>query len=138
MLNFNGTPWLEKCFRSLRSQTVFDQLELILADNNSPDGSARLAERLLCDWPKAKVMQHGQNLGFCEGNNRAAREARGDYLFFLNNDTWLEEDCLEKLVARVEQMEAQAGTPLMLNYEDSSVQSAGGQGFDIFGLMSLA
>src|SRR5436853_435365 len=54
-----------------------------------------------------------------------------------NNDTWLESACLEKLIETVESMDAQAGTPLMLNYEDDSIQSSGGAGFDIFGLMSL-
>ena len=137
VLNYNGARWLERCLGSLREQTVFSRLEIIVADNNSPDGSAQLAAEIMRGWVYGKVIQHGENLGFCEGNNRAATQARGEWLFFLNNDTWLEADCLEKLVAEVARMGAQAGTPLMLNYDDDSVQSSGGAGFDIFGLMSL-
>jgi GT2 family glycosyltransferase len=89
------------------------------------------------EWPNGRIIQHGVNLGFCEGNNRAAKQARGRYLFFLNNDTWLEDSCLERLITSVQHMNANAGTPLMLNYDDNSIQSSGGAGYDIFGLMSL-
>jgi GT2 family glycosyltransferase len=138
ILNYNGAPWLERCLGSLRTQTLFEQIEIIVADNNSPDGSAELATALTRGWGNARVIQYGENLGFCEGNNRAAKHAGGDYLFFLNNDTWLEPDCVEKLILEVTQRNAQAGTPVMLNYEDDSIQSSGGEGFDVFGLMSLA
>ena len=138
VLNYNGAKWLERCFRSLESQTIFDRLEIILADNASPDGSAHLASDLMAGWRNGRVIQHGANLGFCEGNNRAAAQARGEYLFFLNNDTWLEPDCMQCLLGTVQALGAEAGTPIMLNYADDSIQSSGGEGFDIFGLMSLA
>jgi len=138
ILNYNGAAWLERCLRSLRAQTIFDQIEVIVADNASPDKSDRLAADLMRDWPNACVVQHGENLGFCEGNNRAAAQARGKWLFFLNNDTWLEPDCIELLLNTIEANRADAGTPLMLNYDDDSVQSAGAAGFDIIGFMSFA
>lgn len=138
ILNYNGQRWLKRCLDSLRQQTIFRQLEIIVADNSSPDKSDLLAAELMREWPNGRVIQHGANLGFCEGNNRAAAQARGDYLFFLNNDTWLEPACMERLLAEAEASAAQAATPLMLNYDDDSVQSSGGAGFDLFGLMSLA
>jgi GT2 family glycosyltransferase len=138
VLNYNGAPWLERCLASLHNQTIFGRLEVIVADNASPDQSDRLARALMGGWPNARVIQHGANLGFCEGNNRAAAVASGRYLFFLNNDTWLEPDCMERLLETVQTWGANAGTPLMLNYDEDSVQSSGGGGFDIFGLMSLA
>jgi GT2 family glycosyltransferase len=82
------------------------------------------------------VIQHGRNLGYCEGNNVAAAQARGDYLFFLNNDAWLEPDCLETLIREVDQVGASAATPLVLNYEEDTFQSAGASGFDLFGLVT--
>lgn len=138
ILNYNGSRWLGRCLESLQAQTLFDRLEVIVADNGSEDGSDRFAEQVLRGWSNGRFMQHGLNLGFCEGNNRAALEARGQYLFFLNNDTWLEADCLEVLLSEVEKEGADAATPLMLNYEDDSVQSAGAAGFDVMGWMSFA
>jgi GT2 family glycosyltransferase len=136
VLNFNGARWLERCLRSLREQTVFKRLEVIVADNLSSDGSDRLAQRLMEGWPQGRFIQHGQNLGYCEGNNRAAKAAGGRYLFFLNNDAWLEPACLERLLAETESTGAAVATPLILNYDDDSFQSLGAFGFDLFGLAS--
>jgi GT2 family glycosyltransferase len=133
VINYNGAPWLERCLESVRAQSLFAQMEVIVADNASPDDSTRLAARLLEGWPGARVLQHGDNLGYSEGNNRAAEHARGRYLLFLNNDTWLEPDCLERLIEEVRASGAAVATPLVLDYLDGEVQSAGAGGFDIFG-----
>jgi GT2 family glycosyltransferase len=123
---------------SIASQTIFSQLEVIVADNRSQDGSDEIAASMLAGWGNGILIQHGANLGFCEGNNRAAGSARGKYLFFLNNDTWLEPDCLEKLLQGAKRHQPGAATPLVLNYEDSSVQLVFGVTYDIFGLPAFA
>lgn len=138
VLNYNGARWIDRCLRTLRQQTVFEQLEVIVADNASADGSDERARVLMEGWANGWVLQNGANLGYCEGNNRAARRARGQYLLFLNNDTWLEPDCLENLVRTVEEHGAQAAAPLVLNYDSDEVQYGGGGGFDVFGLPSSA
>ena len=47
---------------------------------------------MLNEETRCRFIQHGVNLGFCDGNNRAAAHATGEYLFFLNNDTLLPPD----------------------------------------------
>jgi GT2 family glycosyltransferase len=136
VLNYNGARWLEPCLESLRAQTIFGQIEIILADNLSSDGSDQLGKRIVEAWPRGVFLQHGQNLGYCAGNNRAAETARGQYLLFLNNDTRLEPSCLERLLAEVQRTGAGAAGPLALNYEDDTFQSLGAFGFDLFGLSS--
>jgi hypothetical protein len=136
VLNYNGARWLERCVSSLRAQSIFDQIEVIVADNVSSDGSERLGKRLVESLPRGRFIQHDQNLGYCEGNNRAAQAAHGEHLLFLNNDTWLEPNCLELLLSEVRRTGAAAAGPLVLNYEDDSFQSLGAFGFDIFGLAS--
>ena len=44
VLNYNGARWVERCLESLRSQTIFDRTEIILADNLSSDGSEQLGK----------------------------------------------------------------------------------------------
>ena len=134
VLNYNGARWLARCLESLRAQTIFAQTEVLVADNASTDGSDALAETLLRGWPNGRFMQHGENLGYCEGNNRAITHARGQWLLILNNDAWLEPRCLETLLAAVAEHRAAAATPLVLNFDDDSFQSLGARGFDIFGL----
>jgi len=134
VLNYNGARWLERCLNSLRAQTIFEQMEVIFADNASSDASDQLGKRIVEAWPAGIFMQHGQNLGYCEGNNRAAEAAHGQFLLFLNNDTWLEPRCLAQLLAEVQRTGAGAAAPLALNYDDDSFQSLGAFGFDLFGL----
>ncbi|PYJ02283.1 MAG: hypothetical protein DME25_16320, partial [Verrucomicrobia bacterium] len=83
VLNYNGANWIERCLTSLKTQTIFEESEVIVADNLSTDGSDALATRVVEKWPRGVFMQHGQNLGYCAGNNRAAERATGQYLLFL-------------------------------------------------------
>ena len=136
ILNYNGRRWLNRCLESLRTQTLFSRMEVIIADNASTDGSDLLAADLLRDWPNGRFVQNGGNLGYCEGNNLGAKPARGKYLLFLNNDTWLGPDCLEVLVGEMESRAAGAGSPQILNYQDRQLQGYGRSGFDIFGYYS--
>jgi hypothetical protein len=136
VLNCNGAMWLPKCFESLKAQTIIGQIETVMVDNNSADDSVAVARKWFADLPAAVIVRNSENLGFCEGNNSGARAAKGRWLLFLNNDTWLETDCMEKLVAGTEKLGAAASTPLVLNYPDNSYQDFGFYGFDIFGLPS--
>src|SRR6266566_5424673 len=98
VLNYNGRQWLARCFDSLERQTIFHQIEVVLTDNNSTDGSDKFAEEWLArTGAKGRVVQNGTNLFYCGANNNGVARAVGEFLLFLNNDTWLEPDCLEKL-----------------------------------------
>ncbi len=136
ILNYNGAKWIARCLESLQQQTIFPEIEIIVADNQSSDGSDLQAEQLIANWKNGRFIQHGANLGYCEGNNRAALTATGEFLLFLNNDAWLEPDCLEILLRETKAASAQAATPLVLNYDDDTFQSLGIIGYDIFGLGS--
>ncbi len=135
LLNYNGAAWLDRCLASLKTQSIADEIEIIVADNASTDHSDFLAEDLIRDRPDWRVIRHTENLGYCGGNNQAARSARGQYLLFLNTDTWLEPACLEHLVGEVRAAGAVAATPLVAGYQDDVMQSAGEAGFDPFGLV---
>jgi GT2 family glycosyltransferase len=137
IINYNGALWLRRCLESLRAQTIFERIEVIVADNASPDESDRLAKEAMRGWTNGMVMQNGSNLGYSEGNNQAARRARGRFLLFLNNDTWLEPDCIERLVNETQTAGAAVSAPLVMDYLDNAVQFASFGGFDVFGLLSF-
>lgn len=137
VLNYNGAKWIQQCIESVLRQSIRPEIELIVADNLSSDGSDRMAEEMLNGREGCRFIQHGKNLGFCEGNNRAAREAAGDYLFFMNNDAWMEEDCLEVLLREVQTHGAGAATPYVMNWGDNNFQWVYVHGFDVFGLPSF-
>ncbi len=138
VLNYNGARWLDRCLASFRAQTIAADCELILVDNASPDGSGRQAAELVAGRRNERFQQNGANLGFCGGNNQGAKTAQGEYLFFLNNDTWLEPDCLACLLAEVTRCGATAAMPRVLNYADNTIQCFGFDGLDPMGLPVLS
>ena len=133
ILNYNGHRWLERCLESLLCQKSIDKVEVIVADNCSTDGSGYTGQRMAGMFPRAVYIEFEGNLGFCGGNNEAARQANGDHLLFLNNDTWLEAECLERILAEVVGSTECCLAPQVLDYDSNRVQSWGGRGFDIMG-----
>jgi GT2 family glycosyltransferase len=85
ILNFNGQTFLDKCLNSIKEQT-FSDFETIFFDNLSTDESVELVKK---NFPWVKLISSKENLYFARGNNEATKHAQGEYLFFLNNDTWL-------------------------------------------------
>lgn len=132
VVNYNCKKWLDRFFPSLRAQTIFNQVEIIMVDNTSQDGSAEICQKEMAAWPNGVFLQTGSNYGFGGGCNRGAAVARGKYLFFLNPDLWLEPACLEDLVSSAGQSGAKIGCPRVFDYDSDVVQTEGGEGFDIF------
>ena len=93
---YNGMRWLERCLGSVSGADIF------VVDNDSTDGSADFVEK---HFPNARLVRSAENLGFSKANNLGFEWAlrRGyDYVYLLNQDAWLEEGALEKLVAAAE------------------------------------
>jgi GT2 family glycosyltransferase len=137
VLNYNGVAWLQRCFDSLKRQTIFSQIEVILTDNNSSDESVKFTN----DWfaqtgAKGRVVQNVANLYYCGANNNGAAAASGEFLLFLNNDTWLEPDCLEKLYDETVKAGADCAAPAVLDYDDDTFQAGGITGIDLFGIVT--
>ena len=91
--NWNCRDLLRNCLRSLEESRGVS-LEVIVVDNGSSDGAADMVAR---DFPRVRLIRNVANLGFARANNQAARAARGELLFFLNNDTVVPEDALSQL-----------------------------------------
>jgi GT2 family glycosyltransferase len=90
--NYNGKKYLDKCLLSLK-KTEYPNYEILVIDNNSSDGSVALIRQ---SYPHVKLIELKENLGFGASNNLGAREAKGHFYVFLNNDTvvtspWLQE-----------------------------------------------
>jgi len=129
----NDGRWLPRCIESLRQQTIFDRIEIIIADNASQDGTDLQAQELIAVLPNARFLPTGGDFGFCVAHNRAAAQARGKYLYLFSTDTWLEPDCLESFYRAAEQENADGAGALILNYEDNSFQAKGSCAFDFSG-----
>lgn len=95
----DGWEDTEPCLGSLRRSTPAGTYELLAYDNGSSDGSAEKLELLGRDWPELRVFRSGENPSFAVAVNRGMREARGDFLLWLNNDTLLSPGWLDGLLS---------------------------------------
>lgn len=94
IVSYNSENFIEKCLISVLKNLPSGG-EVIVLDNNSSDGTVSKLEKFL---PKIKLIKSSENLGFSKGNNRAARQAKGEYLFFLNPDTEVKNPIFKQLV----------------------------------------
>jgi len=129
----NDGKWLPRCLETIRQQTIFNRLEIVIADNASNDGTDELARTLIANWPNARFLPTGGDNGFDVACNRGAEVATGRYLYFPNPDIWLEPDCLEQLSLAVERENAGCAGGMILEYENNNEQARGSIGFDFCG-----
>lgn len=97
-VNYNGvtdTIELINCIQSVVHSIAY---EIIVVDNGS---TANEAEQLRSLFPTVKCIRSETNLGFAGGNNLGIERSEGDYLFFINNDTLIEDDNLSHLIERL-------------------------------------
>jgi N-acetylglucosaminyl-diphospho-decaprenol L-rhamnosyltransferase len=92
VVSWDGAHLLPPCLDSLEAQTVRGDMEIVVVDNASSDGTqAMLAAR----YPTVDRLASARNLGFAGGAALGTRGFTGDYLVFLNNDAVFAPDAVE-------------------------------------------
>jgi N-acetylglucosaminyl-diphospho-decaprenol L-rhamnosyltransferase len=86
VLNWNTRQLLRKCIASVYCTVSPIDIEVIVVDNNSSDGSADMVAE---SFPDATLIRNSKNIGFSAGNNLAIRQASGRYILLLNPDAEL-------------------------------------------------
>lgn len=84
IVNYNGLKYLKECFESLFQNLEGIAFEIIVIDNNSQDDSCSYIKD---NFPTINLIESKINHGFGKGNNEAVKEAKGEYLLLINNDT---------------------------------------------------
>lgn len=96
IVTYNAQRWIDKCFSSLLASSI--AMDIIVVDNLSQDDTLEIIER---DYPQVEVIRNSKNLGFGQANNlamRVALERGADYVLLLNQDAWIFEDTLSRLL----------------------------------------
>lgn len=119
---YNQVHYTYDCLVSILENTGDVSYEVILADDVSTDATEHIA-----DYVEGLVIcRNSSNQGFLRNCNQAARQAKGEYLMFLNNDTRVTEGWLSSLVDLMESDSAIGMTGSKLVYPDGRLQEAGG------------
>jgi GT2 family glycosyltransferase len=92
IVNYNVKYFLEQCLYSVQKSAAGIDVEIIVLDNQSTDGSL---EYLRPRFPEVNFIENDMNLGFARACNKGLNYARGEYVLFLNPDTLLAENTLE-------------------------------------------
>lgn len=94
---YNSIDCLERCVKSICAQT-YTNLEILLIDDGSTDGTDRLCERLASEDRRIRTY-HKQNGGASSARNVGIGHAEGEYLGFVDSDDYIEADMYELLMA---------------------------------------
>jgi glycosyltransferase involved in cell wall biosynthesis len=116
---YNVKLYLKHCVRSVLDQT-FQDLEIILVDDGSTDGSGDLCDQIAADEPRIRVV-HQQNQGLSGARNTGLHQATGEYVAFLDSDDrWLLPDGLELLLK-----EKKTGQPDIIIFKNVDIWQDG-------------
>lgn len=96
IVTYNGMSWIDKCLNSIQKDSAVSKI--IIVDNGSSDGTY---EHIKKSFPACRMIRSKRNLGFGQANNigmKMALEEGTDYVFLLNQDAWIGDHAISKLV----------------------------------------
>ena len=121
---YNQFAYTFNCLESLSVNLSSDlAYEIIIVNDASSDETL---EQLATLVKGIKVLTNAENSGFIRSCNYGASQAKGQYLYFLNNDTRILENCLESLVKLIINNPQVGAVGSKLIYANSKQQEAGG------------
>jgi N-acetylglucosaminyl-diphospho-decaprenol L-rhamnosyltransferase len=119
IVSYNTKDLLRQCLVSLYERPRYLSWEVIVVDNHSQDGSAQMVQER---FPQVRLLENKHNVGFARGTNLGMAAATGRYFLFLNSDTRVIGEALEKMVRFLEDHPKVAVAAPRLVYPDFSDQ----------------
>ena len=95
IVNYNVEYFLHQCLKSIETARKNINLEILVVDNNSVDGSIKMLQE---KFPNVKLILNSKNIGFSKANNQAISRASGKYILLLNPDTIIQENTLSTII----------------------------------------
>jgi len=126
IVNWNSKEYVRKCVQSIYANTTGVTFEIIVADGASYDGCG---EMIAAEFPKVRFIQCQKNLGFARANNLAFAQSRGNAVLFLNPDTEVVGNALERLFETLNQTSDSGMAGARLLNSDGTVQMSCIQSF---------
>ncbi len=96
IVNWNTKEYLKDCLHSIHKFTNPKLAEVIVVDNASSDGSYEMVRKY---FPSVRLIDSKGNIGFARANNLAIPLANSEFVLFLNPDTLIVNDTIDKLIS---------------------------------------
>lgn len=100
---YNVKEYINRCLESVVIQTAKESIECIIVDDCGTDGSITVVEDFIMRYKgdiQFRIIHHDHNRGLAAARNTAVAAAKGDFVFHLDSDDWLEPDAIELLVKK--------------------------------------
>ena len=113
---YNVEQYIERCLQSCLQQpyVTADDYELVIVNDGTKDNSMVIVERMVRDHTNVTIInQHNQGLSMAR--NAGLRAAKGDYVWFVDSDDWVAENCLDGIIKRLGETETDT---LQLQYRN--------------------
>jgi GT2 family glycosyltransferase len=94
VVSYNSSAWLPACLESVAAARFDGELQVVVVDNASSDGSVELLSRR---FPWVKLLANDANIGYARAVNQGWRAGGGDFLLVLNPDIVMQPDALQIL-----------------------------------------
>lgn len=132
VVNWNTRDLLRRCLTSLAALDEADELEVIVVDNGSSDGSATMLGH---EFPDILRIENDENLGFTRAINQAYERSTGDFVLMLNSDTVVRHGTIRSCWTFLQENSRVGALGCQLRNEDGSEQSTCFRFPSLFGLL---
>ena len=95
---YNVQYYIQRCLESVAAQTYKGPLECLLIDDCGQDDSMKVAEQFITAYHGPitfRIIHHDRNKGLSAARNTGIREAKGDWIYFLDSDDWIIPECIQ-------------------------------------------
>ncbi|UII77100.1 glycosyltransferase family 2 protein [Flagellimonas sp. HMM57] len=122
-INYNESEVTLDLLQSIRELT-YQNYEIIVVDNASPNDNPDSIKK---KYPEIHLIKSKENLGFAGGNNLGVKQAKGEYLLFINNDTIVPKGFIEPLVQKLQDDETigMVSPKIKFHWDPTLIQYAG-------------
>lgn len=130
-LHWNTKEVTSEFLRSINEHNTYKNIEVIIVDNASKEDDSDTFKKI---YPGINFIRNDKNLGFSGGNNVGIREAKGQYIFLVNNDTEFTKGLIEGLLEAFEQFPDAGVVSPKFHYffHKGTIEYAGYQSVNIF------
>jgi len=94
IVSWNAKIYLLDCLQNIFLETMSHEIEVIVVDNSSTDGSSK---EVKIKFPNVKLIQNDNNMGFATANNIGIKHSSGRYICLVNSDIKILDRCLDRM-----------------------------------------